>query len=52
MDFVTGLPLYKNIDAILIVVDRLLKKYYYIAYKAREEGTTTEQIARLLYKHI
>jgi len=52
MDFVTGLPLYKNIDAILIVVDRLSKERYYIAYKAREEGTTAEQTARLLYKYI
>jgi len=52
IDFVTGLPLCKNIDAILIVVDRLSKERYYIAYKAREEGTTTEQTARLLYKYI
>jgi len=42
MDFVTGLPLYKNIDTILIVVDRLSKEYYYIAYKAGEERTTIE----------
>jgi len=52
MDFVIGLLLYKNIDAILIVVDRLSKERYYIAYKARKEGTTTEQIAKLLYKYI
>jgi len=42
IDFVTGLPLYENIDAILIVVNRLSKERYYIAYKAGEEGTTTE----------
>jgi len=39
-------------DAILIVVDRLSKERYYIACKAREEGTTTEQTAKLLYKYV
>jgi len=42
MDFITGLPLYKGIDAILIVVDRLLKERYYIAYKASDKGTTSK----------
>jgi len=52
IDFVTGLPLYKNMDAILMVVDRLSKERHYIACKAREEGTTAEQTAKLLYKHV
>jgi len=42
MDFVTGLPLYKGIDAVLIVVDRLSKERYYIAYKAGDEGITSK----------
>jgi len=42
MDFVTGLPLYEGIDAVLIVVDRLLKERYYIAYKASNEGITSK----------
>jgi len=42
IDFVIGLPLYEGIDAVLIVVDRLLKERYYIAYKASDEGITSK----------
>jgi len=42
MDFIIELPLYKGIDAILIVVDRLLKERYYITYKASDEGITSK----------
>jgi len=42
MDFVIGLPLYEGIDAILIVVDRLLKERHYIACKASDEGITSK----------
>jgi len=42
MDFITGLPLYKGIDAILIVVDRLLKERHYIACKASDKGITSK----------
>jgi len=42
IDFVIGLPLCEGIDAVLIVVDRLSKERYYIAYKASDEGTTSK----------
>jgi len=42
MDFVTGLPLYEGIDAVLMVVDRLLKERYYIACKAGDKGITSK----------
>jgi len=42
MDFVTGLPLCEGMDAVLMVVDRLLKERHYIACKAGDEGTTSE----------
>jgi len=42
MDFVTGLPLYKGIDAVLMVVDRLLKERHYIAYKAGDKRITSK----------
>jgi len=49
---VTGLLEYKGKDAILIVVDRLLKERYYIAYKVGEEGISTEKTAKLVYRYI
>jgi len=49
---VTGLLEYKGKDAILIVVDRLLKERYYIAYKVGEEGTSAEKTAKLVYRYI
>jgi len=52
MDFVTGLPLCEDMDAILMVVDRLSKERYYIPCKAGDEGTTSEQTAKLLYKYV
>jgi len=39
-------------DTILMVVDRLSKERHYIACKARDEGTTSEQTAKLLYKYV
>jgi len=52
MDFVTGLPLCEGMDAILMVVARLSKERHYIACKAGDEKTTSEQTAKLLYKHV
>jgi len=49
---VIGLLEYEGIDAILMVVDRLLKERYYIAYKAGDEGTSTEKTAKLVYRYI
>jgi len=37
MDFVTGLPLCENMDAILMVVDRLSKERHYIVCKADDQ---------------
>jgi len=42
IDFVIGLPLCEGIDAVLMVVDRLLKERHYIAYKASDEGITSK----------
>jgi len=52
LNFVIGLPECEGIDAILIVVDRLLKERYYIAYKAGDEGTSAEKTAKLVYRYI
>jgi len=52
MDFVTGLPLCEGMDAVLMVVDRLSKERHYIACKAGDEGTTSEQTAQLMYRHV
>jgi len=52
LNFVIGLLECEGIDAILIVVDRLLKERYYIAYKAGDKGTSTEKTAKLVYRYV
>ena len=39
-------------NTIFIVIDRLSKERYYIAYTASKEGTSAEAIARLLIKGV
>ena len=52
MDFVTGLPESKGHNAILMVVDRFSKMHHYIPCTTDEEGTTAEETARMLIKHV
>ncbi|ERF73970.1 hypothetical protein EPUS_09420 [Endocarpon pusillum Z07020] len=52
MDFVTGLPTSEGYNAILVVVDQLSKERYYIPCTAVEEGTTSEETAKMLYKNV
>ncbi|KAI0992280.1 hypothetical protein K3495_g15906, partial [Podosphaera aphanis] len=49
MDFVTGLPVSKGCDAILVVVDRLSKMRHLIACKIT---TTSEDLAELYLQHV
>ena len=52
MDFITRLPEVDGRNAILTVIDRLLKEYYYIAYTASDEGTSTKSTTKLLIKGV
>jgi len=49
IDFITYLPLSKGFDAILVVVDRLIKLRYYIPYY-NIDGS--EELARLFIKYV
>jgi hypothetical protein len=42
----------KGHNAILVIVDRLSKERYYILCIAAEEGTTSEETARMLYHNV
>ena len=48
MDFITGLPQLDGYNAILIMVNRLLKERHYILYIAGDEGTLAEETVKLL----
>jgi len=52
LDFVTGLPLCKGSNAILVVTCRLTKEQHYIPCFAGDEGTTAESTAQLLLRHV
>ena len=47
-DFVTGLPISNDYNAILMVVDCLTKERYYIPFTTDENDTTMEATAQLL----
>lgn len=49
MDFVTGLPVSKGLDAILVVVDRLTKMWHLIHWK---ETTGAAELAHLYLEHV
>ena len=49
LDFVTGLPLSRGKDAILVVVDKLTKYAHFIATMTE---VTAEESAVLLFKHV
>lgn len=42
LDFITGLSIYTGYNTMLIVVDYLTKKRYYIPCSTNENGTTTK----------
>ena len=42
MNFITGLLKSKNCNAILIVIDRLIKMRHYITYRTEEEETSVK----------
>ena len=48
LDLVIGLPINNGYNAILMVIDCLIKKKYYILYITDENGTITETTAQLL----
>ena len=52
LGFITGLPINNSYNAILIVVDCLTKKRYYILYTIDESDTITEVIAQLFLQNI
>jgi hypothetical protein len=52
MNFITDLSISEGHNAILVVVDRLSKERHYISYIAAEEGTTSEETARMLYYNV
>jgi hypothetical protein len=53
MDFVTGLPKIKDgFNAILMVVDRLIKMHHYVPCTAEEDGTSAEETAKLLINNV
>ena len=49
MNFITGLPTTKDEkNAILNVIDCLLKECHYIAYTSDDNGTMTEETLKML----
>ena len=48
LDFITGLSINNNYNAIMMIVDLLIKKIYYISYSMDENGLITKTIAQLL----
>ena len=52
LDFVISLVVSNGYNAILIVVDRLIKERHYIPYTTNENGTTIEATAQLLLQNV
>ena len=52
LDFVTSLLINNGYNVILIIVDCLIKKRYYIPYTIDENNIITETIAQLLLQNI
>ena len=52
LDFVTGLLYSNGYNAVLMVIDRLTKKRYYISCTTDKNGTTAEATAYLLLNNV
>ena len=52
MNFVTELLKSKDYNAILIIIDQLIKMRHYIVYKAEEKRTSAEYTVCIYIKHI
>ena len=52
MNFVIKFLKRKGCDAILMIIDQLVKIKHYIAYKINKEETSIEQTAQMYIKHI
>ena len=52
MNFIIKLLESKNCNTILIVINRLIKMRYYIAYRVKKEEIFTEQTVQMYIKHI
>ena len=52
MDFMTGLSLFKDYNAIIITINRLIKKRYYIPCFAGEDGILTKVTINMLIKEV
>ena len=52
MDFVVGLPKSRGYDAILMVVDRLLKERHYIPCTEENNGTNAEATAAMFLRYV
>ena len=52
LNFVTGLPISNSYNTILMVVDRLTKKKYYIPCTINKNGITTKATAQLLLQNV
>jgi hypothetical protein len=52
MDFVTSLSLSENKNVIFVVVNRLIKEYYFIPCFAGEKGTLTKETTCMIICYI